>query len=146
MELSELSGRMVEECFGPVTIAVRYEDLAELFAALGSLPSSLTSTVHVGADGAVDPRLSELLQDCAGRLVFNGYPTGVAVSWAQNHGGGWPATNTIHTSVGATAIRRFLRPLTWQDAPTAVLPAELRDDTKRLVRRVDGVLQPGSGS
>jgi NADP-dependent aldehyde dehydrogenase len=48
---------------------------------------------------------------------YDAYPTGVAVSWAQHHGGPWPSTNTQHTSIGTTAIRRFLRPVTWQNAP-----------------------------
>lgn len=141
VELAKLSGRMLEECFGPVTIAVRYEDTSELVEVLASLPSSLTGTVHVGADGSVDATVLEVLQDRAGRVIFNGFPTGVAVAWAQNHGGSWPATNSQHTSVGPTAIRRFLRPLAWQDAPAAVLPSELLDETADLVRRVDGVLQ-----
>jgi len=65
----------------------------------------------------------------------------VRVSWAMHHGGPWPATNTQHTSVGVTAIRRFLRPLAWQDAPQHVLPAELRDGPVDVPRRVDGELQ-----
>jgi NADP-dependent aldehyde dehydrogenase len=143
VEIGKLSGRMLEECFGPVTIAVRYNDTAELVRVLGSLPSSLTGTLHVGADGAVEPAIVQVVQDRAGRIVFNGYPTGVAVSWAQTHGGGWPATNSIHTSVGPTAMRRFLRPITWQDAPEAALPHELRKETTNLVRRVDGILTSG---
>ncbi|RAO36039.1 Aldehyde dehydrogenase (NADP(+)) [Micromonospora noduli] len=78
----------------------------------------------------------------AGRIVFDGYPTGVRVSWAQHHGGPWPSTNAVHTSVGATSIRRFLRPLAWQDAPAWVLPEELRDEYTAISRRVDGRLQP----
>jgi len=73
-------------------------------------------------------------------VVFNGFPTGVRVSWAQHHGGPWPATNTAHTSVGVTAVRRFLRPLAWQDAPDELLPEELRDDYAGIARRVDGIL------
>jgi len=75
----------------------------------------------------------------AGRIVFNGFPTGVAVSWAQHHGGPWPSTNSIHTSAGATAIRRFLRPVTYQDAPGHVLPEELRDDYTSIPRRINGI-------
>jgi NADP-dependent aldehyde dehydrogenase len=62
----------------------------------------------------------------------------------MHHGGPFPATsNPLHTSVGATAIRRFLRPVAWQDAPEALLPAELRDADPGIPRRVDGVLMPG---
>ncbi len=66
----------------------------------------------------------------------------VAVSWAQTHAGPWPATNSSHTSVGATAVRRFLRPITFQNAPEAALPEELRDGYSRIPRRIDGVLTP----
>ena len=121
-------------------IVVRYTDTTELVGVLRSLPSSLTATLHVGADGAVEPAILQVMQDRAGRVVFNGYPTGVAVAWAQHHGGGWPATNSIHSSVGPTAMRRFLRPISWQDAPEAALPHELWEETTDLVRRVDGVL------
>ena len=81
------------------------------------------------------------MTETAGRIVYNGFPTGVAVSWAQTHGGPWPSTNSLHTSVGATAIRRFLRPLTFQNAPESVLPVELRDGYDHIPRRIDGVLR-----
>jgi NADP-dependent aldehyde dehydrogenase len=78
----------------------------------------------------------------SGRIVHNGYPTGVAVSWAIHHGGPWPATSSsLHTSVGASAVRRFLRPIAYQDAPEHLLPDYLREDNPRgLLRRVDGSL------
>lgn len=76
-------------------------------------------------------------------MLFNGYPIGVAVAWAQNHGGGRPATNFIHTLVGPTAMRRFLRPIAWQGTPETALPQELREETTDLVRRVDGILTTG---
>jgi NADP-dependent aldehyde dehydrogenase len=103
--------------------------------------------VHRGQQETDLPaRVSDALRDRTGRLIFDGYPTGVAVSWAQHHGGPWPSTNTQHTSVGATAVRRFLRPVTWQDAPSELLPPELRDDVLDVPRQVDGRLQlPASG-
>jgi NADP-dependent aldehyde dehydrogenase len=129
-----------EECFGPVTVVARWADEAELFAAIEGLPPSLTATVHRGPGETVLPaELTRRFRPHTGRLVYDGYPTGVAVAWAQHHGGPWPATNTQHTSVGATAIRRFLRPVTWQDAPADLLPVELRDEYDSLPRRVDGV-------
>jgi NADP-dependent aldehyde dehydrogenase len=97
------------------------------------------------ADAEYVAELSTLLRARAGRLIYDGYPTGVSVAWAQHHGGPWPSTNSLHTSVGPTAIRRFLRPVTWQDAPAQVLPAELRDDVKDIPRRVDGTLLPAVG-
>jgi NADP-dependent aldehyde dehydrogenase len=146
VELTELSlpARALEECFGPVTLVRRYRDLDEALALIAQLPPSLTASVHSGIDDAALLPLADAVRPIAGRLVHNGYPTGVAVSWAQHHGGPWPATNSIHTSVGATSIRRFLRPFAWQSAPEQALPTELRDADPGVPRRVDGVLQvPG---
>ncbi len=110
---------------------------AKLFA---MLPNSLTATLHTTEDDD-NAALLALAINHAGRILFGGFPTGVAVSWAQNHGGPWPATNSAHTSVGATAIRRFLRPVTYQNAPQSVLPTELRDEYTAIPRRVDGNLR-----
>jgi NADP-dependent aldehyde dehydrogenase len=133
------------EYFGPTAVIARYCSPAELAAVVERLPASLTATVHTGSKERDLDALLAALETRAGRLVFNGYPTGVSVSWAQHHGGPWPATNSLHTSVGATAIRRFLRPVAWQDAPTELLPDELKDEPDRpLPRRIDGQLRvPG---
>ena len=138
---ADLPVEATEECFGPLTVVARYNGTADLFAALDQLPSSLTTTVLRG-DGETElPReVTERLRGRTGRLIYDGYPTGVAVGWAQHHGGPWPSTNSQHTSVGATAIRRFLRPVAWQNAPTDLLPAELADDHHDIPRRIDGVL------
>jgi NADP-dependent aldehyde dehydrogenase len=141
-----LTAEVTEECFGPLTVVVRYSSAEELLSTLEQLPSSLTATVHRGGQETELPaRLADALRHRTGRLVFDGFPTGVAVSWAQHHGGPWPSTNTQHTSVGATAVRRFLRPVTWQDAPPELLPPELRDDVLDVPRRVDGRLQVPGG-
>lgn len=133
------------EAFGPLVLVVTYADEAQLTTAIRQVPDSLTASLHVeDSDLPAIGTLVDQLGAAAGRLVFNGYPTGVRVSWAQHHGGPWPATNTFHTSVGVTAVRRFLRPLAWQDAPEALLPEELRDGYRGIPRRVDGVLQPAS--
>ena len=138
---AELPREATEECFGPVAVVARYVDENDLFAAIEALPSSLTATVHRGPGETDLPgELARRLRPHAGRFIYDGYPTGVAVSWAQHHGGPWPATNTQHTSVGTSAIRRFLRPVTWQDAPADLLPTELRDGYSPIPRRVDGVL------
>jgi NADP-dependent aldehyde dehydrogenase len=139
---AELPHEVTEECFGPVAVVARYDDEKSLFAALDAMPSSLTATVLRG-EGEIELPLavSQELRTRAGRLVYDAYPTGVAVSWAQHHGGPWPSTNSQHTSVGTTAIRRFLRPVTWQGAPQEVLPEELTDDFRGVPRRIDGVLQ-----
>lgn len=142
VELEDLNTRMLEECFGPVTVIARYRDQDSLVGVLTGLPASLTSTVHATEAEHLDPKLTSALRAKAGRLVYNGFPTGVAVAWAQTHGGGWPASNAIHTSVGVTAIRRFMRPFTWQDAPEAILPVELKESPQALPRRIDGSLRP----
>lgn len=139
---ADLPPEVTQECFGPVAVVARYDDEKALFAALQAMPSSLTATVLRGADETELPlAVSQELRTRAGRLVYDAYPTGVAVSWAQHHGGPWPSTNSQHTSVGTTAIRRFLRPVTWQGAPQELLPAELTDDFRGIPRRIDGVLQ-----
>jgi NADP-dependent aldehyde dehydrogenase len=148
IDIEHLAGGLITEIFGPVTVLVRYDatDPARATAvALDAVPRSLTITIHhnpqPGVDAELTGRLTDLVSRRAGRVIYNGFPTGVAVAWAQTHGGPWPSTNSIHTSVGATAIRRFLRPLTFQDAPAAVLPAELRDGYVGIPRRLDGVAQ-----
>ena len=136
-----MAPEMREECFGPVSVVARYDSEADLFDALDLLPASLTTTVHTGHEESELPSaVSAALKDRSGRLVYNGYPTGVAVSWAQHHGGPWPSTNSSHTSVGTSAIRRFLRPMAWQSATDALLPPELRDGDAGVPRRVDGEL------
>ncbi|MGY1593499.1 aldehyde dehydrogenase (NADP(+)) [Geodermatophilus sp. SYSU D00708] len=139
---ADLPSEVTEECFGPVSVVARYDGEKELFAALDAMPSSLTATVLRGEGETELPlAVSQQLRTRAGRLVYDAYPTGVAVSWAQHHGGPWPSTNSQHTSVGTTAIRRFLRPVTWQGAPQEVLPEELTDGYHGIPRRVDGVLE-----
>ncbi len=132
---------LLEEVFGPLTLLVRYGDEAELHAALDAVPGSLTATLHSEAEDDVEHTLAQL-QARAGRVLFAGWPTGVEVSWSQQHGGPWPATTSVHTSVGASAIRRFLRPIVFQDAPEHLLPAPLRDAAlAALPHRRDGVLR-----
>ncbi|MGU3356907.1 aldehyde dehydrogenase (NADP(+)) [Microbacterium sp. M4A5_1d] len=131
---------LLEECFGPVTLLVEYGDEGDVHAALAAVPGSLTAILHSEPGDDVAATLA-LLQERAGRVLFAGWPTGVAVTWSQHHGGPWPATTSLHTSVGATAIRRFLRPLVFQDAPAALLPRELRDESlERTPHRRNGVL------
>jgi NADP-dependent aldehyde dehydrogenase len=136
-----------EECFGPAAIVVTYSDPGELARALAVVPASLTATLHADAEG--EPGLVKALLSGfavrAGRVIWGGWPTGVAVTWAQHHGGPWPATTgSVHTSVGVTAVRRFLRPVVFQDLPDSLLPPALRDDNPLdLPRRVNGEVQRG---
>lgn len=132
VDAEHFDNRLATECFGPLTVCVRYQSTERLLALLGTLPGSLVGTLHAEPDD--DAELAVLLvrrlSKAVGRLVFNGYPTGVTVNAAMTHGGPWPATtNSLHSSVGATAIRRFLRPITWQNMPPPLLPPELRAET-----------------
>ena len=131
---------LLEEVFGPFTLLVRYRDDAERDAVLGAFDGNLTATLHHEASEDVSDLVTRL-EGIAGRVLFAGWPTGVAVSWAQHHGGPWPSTNAQFTSVGATAVRRFQRPVAYQDAPEALLPDALRESNPLgIPRRVDGVL------
>ncbi|WP_221585354.1 aldehyde dehydrogenase (NADP(+)) [Microbacterium sp. G2-8] len=131
---------LLEEVFGPFTLLVRCADEQDLLRGLDLLEGNLTATLHSEPDEDVDAVLSAL-ERIAGRVLFSGWPTGVAVSWAQHHGGPWPATTSQHTSVGATAVRRFQRPIAYQDAPERVLPAALQEANPLAIpRRVDGEL------
>ena len=141
--LDELDPGLVHEVFGPVTVIARYRADSVISSAtkvFDEFPPSLTATVHYAEDDDSLQALTDLASAHAGRVVYNAFPTGVAVSWAQHHGGPWPSTNSLHTSVGATAIRRFLRPVTYQNAPQRVLPTELRDGYTDVPRRLDGRL------
>jgi NADP-dependent aldehyde dehydrogenase len=134
---------VLQECFGPTSIVVEYDDPGQLSAAVEAFGGQLTATVHAerGESALVGPLLDQL-RERAGRIVFNGWPTGVAVSWAMHHGGPYPATTApLHTSVGATAIRRFLRPVCYQNVPQDLLPPALRDRNELgIPRRVNGRL------
>ncbi|CAM5689656.1 aldehyde dehydrogenase (NADP(+)) [Streptomyces hirsutus] len=137
---------LLEECFGPVTVVVRYEDDAEVRAVLSRLPGNLTATVHLSEEeGAGQGRGAEILGELtplAGRVLVNAWPTGVAVAPAQHHGGPYPATTSTSTSVGGTAIERWLRPVAYQNSPQSLLPQELRDDNPLgLPRRFNGRLE-----
>ncbi|MDN3295092.1 aldehyde dehydrogenase (NADP(+)) [Streptomyces ficellus] len=137
---------LLEECFGPVTVVARYADDDEVSAVLSRLPGNLTATVHLSSDEAEGKgdaaAILAQLTPLAGRVLVNGWPTGVAVAPAQHHGGPYPATTSTSTSVGGTAIERWLRPVTYQSAPEALLPPELRDENPLgLPRRVDGRLE-----
>ena len=132
---------LLAECFGPVSLICEYADDAELRAAVEALEGNLTATVHAEddeLDGLAD--VVTALQARAGRVLFGGWPTGVAVTWAMQHGGPYPSTvGSIHTSVGVTAARRFQRPVSYQNAPQRLLPETLRDGNPLgLSRRVDG--------
>jgi NADP-dependent aldehyde dehydrogenase len=130
------------ECFGALAILVRYAEEGELLASLESLDPALTFTLLVEEGDPYGPPLLDVGRRKAGRVIVNGFPTGVGVSWSMQHGGPLPAaTSSLHTSVGATSLRRWLRPVSYQSAPDAWLPASLREDNPLgIPRRVDGAL------
>lgn len=133
-----------EECFGPSSLVITYGDLGELLDLLSGLEPSLTATI-AGQEDEEDlvNLLLPILGRIAGRLLWNEWPTGVTVSWAQQHGGPYPATTAPGTtSVGAAAITRFLRPVAWQGFPNTFLPPALRDENPwKVPQRVDGQLR-----
>ncbi len=133
---------LMREYFGALAVIVRYSSFDELAHALDALEPALTFTLHVGDDDDMAPALLARGAAKAGRVIVNGYPTGVGVSWSMHHGGPHPAaTSSLHTSVGATAIRRWLRPVSYQGVAAKWLPEALRDDNPLGIPvRVDGVL------
>ncbi|RCW45807.1 NADP-dependent aldehyde dehydrogenase [Halopolyspora algeriensis] len=145
-ELLDNADAALTECFGPTSIVVTYEDTDQLQAAAAAFGGTLTATVHceIGTESDADTEvvrpLLATLRARAGRVVFNGWPTGVAVTAAMHHGGPYPATTaSVHTSVGTTALRRFLRPVCYQDTPAPLLPEPLADDNPLgLSRRING--------
>lgn len=142
--LSDLS--MQDEVFGAASLLVRCPDLASLAAAIDSLEGQLTAAVHV-ADSDHDAARTLLphLERKAGRILFNGFGTGVEVCHAMVHGGPYPSTSDGRsTSVGALAIMRFLRPVSYQDVPADLLPPALKDENPQGVpRRINGCLELG---
>ncbi len=131
------------EVFGPVTMVIRYGSGDELPGLARALEGQLTATLHgTDADLAACGDLIRILERKAGRLIVNGFPTGVEVCHAMVHGGPYPATSDGRsTSVGTYSIYRFARPVCYQDFPEAALPEELREGNPLGIwRMVDGEL------
>lgn len=141
------------EVFGPASLVVRYSDDGELLRLVDLLEGQLTTAIQgtsndIAGDSAdeLTQKLVEKLAERSGRVLWNEWPTGVTVSYAQHHGGPYPATSSNSTSVGTAAIRRFLRPVAYQGWPEEGLPEPLRDANPwRVPQRVDGVWRrPGT--
>ena len=135
--------KYTEECFGPAGLVVVYDEAQRAVEVLPRLPGALAATVHAAAvDAPLAAQAADALRHRAGRLVYNAWPTGVAVAWGMQHGGPWPATtNALHTSVGTASIRRWLAPVSFQSWPDALLPPELQDaNPLQIPRRRDGAL------
>ena len=122
--------QLATEIFGPSAVLVRSQSKEELLRIANDLPGTLTATLFGTAEDLNEHReLIAVLENKAGRLIFNGFPTGVEVTHAMHHGGPYPATaDAKFTSVGTAAILRFLRPVCFQNFPQESLPFELRDD------------------
>lgn len=132
-----------EECFGPSTILIRAKNSEEVEQFARNMSGSLTATLHgTNEDFNGHTSLLNALEIHVGRLVFNGFPTGVEIGHATHHGGPYPATSTqVHTSIGVAAIERFVRPVCYQNCPQDQLPEALVDSNPgKLVRIVDGVV------
>ena len=132
-----------EEIFGPATVLVQVPSVDQMPVLARQLEGSLTATIHgtsAELESAAD--LSAVLTQIAGRVLINGYPTGVEVGNAMNHGGPYPATTDVKfTSVGTAAIYRFARPVCFQNFPQQLLPPELKDENPdQIWRLVNGSL------
>jgi NADP-dependent aldehyde dehydrogenase len=132
---------IAEEVFGPSTVAVTARSREEILAAARNLHGHLTATIHATPDDLKEwAELIDILQTKVGRILLNGWPTGVEVTHAMVHGGPYPATSAPNsTSVGTAAILRWARPICFQNFPNDALPEELRDgNPRRIWRRVEG--------
>ncbi len=135
------------EVFGSSSVVVACRDLAEVRTVIAGLEGQLTATLILDeADEADAATLLPVLARKVGRILANGWPTGVEVSHAMVHGGPFPATSDGRTtSVGTLAIARFLRPVCYQGLPDALLPPALRQTNPwKLARRVEGTVTPAA--
>jgi NADP-dependent aldehyde dehydrogenase len=129
---------LADEIFGPDTLLVRCDSTRDYLRAAHALDGHLTATILGDEDDlAAHRELIQILEQKAGRLIFNGYPTGVEVTHAMVHGGPYPSTSDPRfTSVGSLAIYRFARPVCFQGFPQALLPPELQDANPLGIRRL----------
>ena len=137
------SERLQAEVFGASSLIVRCADAAEMRTVAENIEGQLTATIHADESDYDDARvLLPLLELKVGRILVDGWPTGVEVCHAMVHGGPYPATSDSRsTSVGSRAIDRFLRPVCYQNVPKSLLPSAIADDNPdHLWRRIDGRL------
>jgi len=131
-----------QEVFGPYSLIIECDDLKGMLNIANHMDGQLTTTIiALESELADNAELFEIIKDNCGRLVFNGVPTGVEVCLAMQHGGPYPScTDSRFTSVGADAIKRFIRPVTFQNCPDSLLPEELRDaNPLHLVRTINNI-------
>lgn len=117
-----------DENFGPSALLIVCKDVPDLLNVAAKFDGQLSATLHYEeGDKTIAQALMPTLERKAGRILFNGWPTGVEVSYSMVHGGSFPATSDSRsTSVGATAIDRFLRPICYQNVPDSLLPPALQ--------------------
>jgi NADP-dependent aldehyde dehydrogenase len=129
-----------EECFGPASLIVEYADFSEVLEFARRLRGQLAVGVQGAQPDAQAEALLPIVARVAGRVVWNAWPPGVSVTYAQNHGGPYPSTTSaLFTAVGSGALARFVRPVAFQNVPDALLPDELQEaNPLSLPRRVDG--------
>jgi NADP-dependent aldehyde dehydrogenase len=129
---------LADEVFGPFAVLVSAGSISELEAVASGLQGQLTATLHATTTELEEAgALLRILERKAGRLVINGFPTGVEVCSSMNHGGPYPATTDARfTSVGTAALYRFARPICYQNFPPALLPEALRDENPLGIRRL----------
>lgn len=130
-----------QEVFGPMTLLVSCPDPEGILQVAAALDGQLAGTIHAEpGDAQLAGQLAAVLSQRVGRIIYNGYPTGVTVAHSMQHGGPYPATTDSRwTSVGSAAILRFARPICYQDAPHDMLPLELRNENPLGIQRlVDG--------
>jgi alpha-ketoglutaric semialdehyde dehydrogenase len=134
---------LFEENFGPSSVVVESDSVEKLEAVAEKLEGQLTATIHGTAEDLKNHAgLVRILERKVGRLIFNGFPTGIEVCPSMHHGGPYPAATHSHfTSIGTASILRFVRPLCYQGFPDAALPIELQNgNPKGVWRLVDGEL------
>ena len=137
------NGFLAEEVFGPSTVVVDADTKAQMLDLARNLEGHLTATIIGTNDDLMEYKeLVDILENKVGRIIFNGYPTGVEVCHSMHHGGPYPATTDSRTtSVGTGAIQRFLRPICYQDMPQELLPDALKEGNPlKILRLVDGKL------
>jgi len=122
---AQTHAELLEEHFGPTTVIISADE-SQYLSIASQLKGQLTATIQGSSKDSVQP-LMQLLSERAGRVIWNGFPTGVAVTEAMQHGGPWPSSSTHTTSVGIDAIYRFMRPVAYQSFAQEVLPEALKD-------------------
>ena len=125
---------LLEEHFGPTSVIIR-APFDQFLTVAKAMSGQLASAIHAGSNENVTALVNQLSQ-LAGRLIWNGFPTSVSVTAAQNHGGQWPASSSHTTSVGLDALYRFVRPVVYQNFPDKQLPAELQNGNPYGIERV----------